>query len=103
LANVQKLAAGEENAGGNDNHVDLDDPQLTAAAGDNTYVQITADGKVLNASPGLKGILPSYAGPPAQIEFGGERALVAGSSLGQGASLQVIRKTGRRLPAGPLT
>jgi len=96
LASVQKLAAGEENTTGDHNHVDLDDPQLTAAAGDTTFVQVTGiGGKVINASPGLKGIFPPYTGPLVQKEFGGEKVLVAGTRLPQGASVQVIRPLSR--------
>ena len=95
LASVQKLASGEENTNGEHSHVDLDDPQLTAAAGDNTFVQVTgAGGKVINASPGLK-YFPPYTGPLIQTEFGGEKVLVAGASLFQGASVQVIRSLSR--------
>jgi len=97
LASVQKLAAGEENTTGDSNHVDLDDPQLNAAAGDNTFVQVTdIGGKVINASPGLKGnVFPPYAGPLVQKEFSGEKVLVVGTRLPQGASVQVIRPLSR--------
>jgi signal transduction histidine kinase len=97
LASVQKLAAGEDNTSSDSNHVDLDDPQLTAAAGENTFVQVTGvDGRVINASPGLKGnFFPLYAGPPVQKEIGGEKVLVAGVRLPQGAVIQVIRPLSR--------
>lgn len=91
LANLRILAAGPGENGGDANHVDLDDPQLTAAT-ENVFVQITAaDGKVINKSPALKITVSPYAGPPVQRRLSGESALLAGTLLPDGTVIQVIR------------
>jgi len=97
LASVQKLAADNEKENGNQNHIDLEDPPLTAVGQGNTFIQITAaDGKVINASPGLKGtVFPVYTGPPVQKELSGEKALFTGAYLPGGAVVQVIRPLNR--------
>lgn len=92
LISIQKLAADDEKAVYDYNHVDLEDPQLIDVAEDNTFVQINAaDGKVINASPGLKGaVFPVYTGPPVRKQFNGENVFLAGAPLPQGATVQVI-------------
>ncbi|OAT79526.1 sensor histidine kinase [Desulfotomaculum copahuensis] len=93
---VQKMAASQEGNGrGNYNHIDLDDPELINATGNNMLlVQITSSGgRVLNSSWALKNaaLAPGYAGPPVLSRFQGEEVYLAGGRLSGGALVQVAR------------
>jgi signal transduction histidine kinase len=102
---VRRLAAeGREGTGngeyrGQYNHVDLDDPELTATAeGGMLWVQITTpDGRVVNSSQGLGGeaLAPGYVGSPKVVYFRGTKVLLTGAELTPGALVQVARPLGR--------
>ena len=91
-ATVQKIT-GPEDQGGNYNHVDLDDPELTDAANNGILlVQITTlDGRVLNSSQALGNavLAPGYNGPPVLAEFNKQDVLLIGAELTGGALVQV--------------
>ncbi len=84
---------------GDYNHVDLEDPAITAALGGGpVWVQIaTPDGKVLNRSRTLdKGIaLPTYVGPATRMKIGENDFLLTGGYLAPGATLQIARSLER--------
>ncbi|MDQ0287064.1 signal transduction histidine kinase [Desulfofundulus luciae] len=93
----QENGINDEN--GNYNHVDLDDPELTASADNGIlWVQITTpDGRVLNSSRALRDVVlaPGYAGPPVLTELNGQEVILAGAHLTGGALVQVARPLGR--------
>lgn len=98
MARIQAMT-GPEQAHGDYNHVDLDDPELIGSADDGRIlVQIAApDGRVLNASGTLRGTLlpPGYVGPPVLSEVNGQPMIIAGERLAGGALVQVARPVGR--------
>lgn len=100
VATVQRLT-GPEGPGDNFNHVDLDDPELAAAAGSgDLMVQITTpDGRVLNSSHALRNavLAPGYSGPPVLREFNGQDVLLAGAELAGGALVQVAYPMSREV------
>jgi signal transduction histidine kinase len=98
VATVQKIT-GPEDQGGNYNHVDLDDPELTASTDNGVLlVQITTpDGRVLNSSQALGNavLAPGYSGPPVLAEFNKQDVILAGSELTGGALVQVAYPVSR--------
>ncbi|HHW42412.1 MAG TPA: HAMP domain-containing histidine kinase [Desulfotomaculum sp.] len=98
VATVQRLTdPAREN--GEFNHVDLDDPELTAQDESGIiWLQITApDGRVLNSSRALGNtvLAPGYTGPPVVTRLRGQKVLLAGAELAGGALVQVARPLSR--------
>lgn len=98
MVTVQKLTGPEEERG-NYNHVDLDEPELTALADNGILlIQITApDGRILNRSRTLGNsfLSPGYSGPPVLIKFNEQDVLMAGSKLMGGALVQIAYPVSR--------
>ncbi|MCL4516079.1 MAG: HAMP domain-containing histidine kinase [Firmicutes bacterium] len=94
VATVQKLTS-HKNGNEEVDHVDLDDPELTASVEKGIlWVQITDQaGRVLNSSRALgkAALAPGYTGPPVTADFRGERVLLAGAKLTGGTLVQVAR------------
>lgn len=80
-------------------HMDLDDPELTSSADYGIlWVQITApDGRVLNSSRSLGNavLAPRYVGSPTLFNFDGQKVLLAGAKITDGALVQVAKPFGR--------
>ncbi|MHB8928344.1 MAG: sensor histidine kinase [Bacillota bacterium] len=95
LASVQRMTGAGGDEQGDYDHMDLDDPAVTAVLGSGpVWVQITAsDGRVINRSRGLEGAapLPAYVGPPMRTRIGDGNALLAGAKLTGGVQLQAVR------------
>ncbi len=91
IATVKRLSTPEEK--------NLDAPELTASVENGIlWSQITGkDGKVINSSRALKGIIlaPRYVGPPVIYRLRGQRVLVAGARLTGGYLVQIARPLNR--------
>lgn len=98
VTTVQNLT-GPEEQGDNYNHMDLDDPELSASADNgNLLVQITtSDGQILNSSRTLGNAVlrPGYSGPSVLAEYNEQDVLLAGAELTGGALVQVAYPLGR--------
>lgn len=99
VAAVQKLTSPVHENREEFNHVDLDDPELTAQDESGIiWLQITApDGRVLNSSRFLGNdvLAPGYTGPPVITRSRGQKVLLTGAELAGGALVQVARPLSR--------
>lgn len=90
-ARVETLVAAPEEGGGNHEHVDLDDPELTQTAGSPLlWVQITGGGITQRSRSLGLAALPAYVGPPVERRLFGERVILFGKKL-PWASVQIAR------------